>query len=134
MESRKQIAALPVRRAADGGLEVLLVTSRETRRWVIPKGWPMTHLSDPEAASVEAWEEAGVQGAASPDVIGTFGYDKRRPKGNIPVVVEVYRLDVTTIADTWPEAQERQRAWFRPADAALLVQEPELQALLATLE
>ena len=134
MPSKKQIGAMPVRRAGDGGLEVLLVTSRETRRWIIPKGWPIDHLSDAEAAAVEAWEEAGVQGNASDQPLGSFGYDKRRPKDIVPVVVDVYLLDVTTIADDWPEAAERRREWYRPREAAALVQEPELQALIAALE
>ena len=134
MPSKKQIGAIPVRRASDGGLEVLLVTSRETRRWIIPKGWPIDHLSDAEAAAVEAWEEAGVQGTACARAIGSFCYDKRRPKEIVPIVVDVYRLDVTTIADDWPEAAQRRRAWYRPRDAASLVQEPELQVLIAGLE
>ncbi len=114
---------------------MLLVTSREiTRRWIIPKGWPIDHLSDAEAAAVEAWEEAGVQGIACDRSIGSFCYDKRRPKEIVPIVVDVYRLDVTTIADDWPEAAQRCRAWYRPSEAATLVQEPELQALIAALE
>ena len=62
MDEAKQVAALPVRRGEDGSLEVLLVTSRETGRWVIPKGWPSKRLSDREAAAREARQEAGVTG------------------------------------------------------------------------
>ncbi|MFM9942349.1 MAG: NUDIX hydrolase [Hyphomicrobiaceae bacterium] len=127
----RQIAAIPTRRSASGAIEVLLVTSRETQRWVIPKGWPMPGLSDRDAAIEEAWEEAGVQGTASSKIIGTFTYDKRRQNDVVPVVVEVYLLVVTEIAEDWPEAAERQRAWYAPVDAARLVHEPELQVLLA---
>jgi 8-oxo-dGTP pyrophosphatase MutT (NUDIX family) len=66
MEFARQVAALPVRRNPDGSLSVLLVTSRETRRWVIPKGWPWPDRDDYVAATEEAREEAGVLGLALP--------------------------------------------------------------------
>jgi len=130
----RQIAAVPTRRSADGELEVLLVTSRETRRWVVPKGWPISGMSDREAAAEEAWEEAGVRGKIGKRTIGSFSYDKRRPQESVAVVVDVYLLNVTEILDKWPEGAERERRWFAPDIAAELVQEPELRALLASLE
>ncbi len=90
----KQYAALPVRRMG-GKLEVLLVSSRETRRWVIPKGWPMAGLSDAESAAREAFEEAGVEGKVAGKPIGSFAYDKRKKCGTLlPLTVDVFRLDV----------------------------------------
>src|SRR5580658_9664578 len=71
---RLQIAALPSRRTAAGGVEVLLITSRETGRFIIPKGWPMKQLSDPDAAAREAYEEAGVVGKVKRKPIGDYFY------------------------------------------------------------
>ena len=134
MPSSSQVAAIPVRRQDDGKLEVLLVTSRETRRWIVPKGWPWPEVSDHEAAAAEAWEEGGVRGRILPDKLGTFSYDKRRDGILLTVDVVVYVLEVTEEEHTWPEMEERQRAWFSPAAAAKAVMEPELKALLHTLE
>lgn len=124
---------MPVRRLADGKLEVLLITSRETRRWIIPKGWPWPDRPNSEAAAAEAWEEAGVRGRARSEQIGTYTYDKQRPDAVLAVEVEVYLLEVTELEDAWPEAVQRERAWFSPEDAAAAVDEPELQTLLRKL-
>jgi len=134
MRRSTQVAAVPVRRPAHGGLEILLVTSRETQRWVIPKGWPWPKRPDHEAAAAEAWEEAGVLGNAAPDAVGTFTYDKRRRGAVLPVVVSVFLLEVLEVADDWPEIDQRRRAWFSPSAAAEAVNEPELKALLRALE
>lgn len=130
----KQVAAIPVRRHDDGKLEVLLVTSRETRRWVVPKGWPWADVADREAAATEAWEEAGVRGRILADELGSFTYDKQRDGIFNPVVVVVYLLEVVAEESTWPEMDERKRAWFTPAAAAQAVVEPELKALLYALD
>ena len=129
-----QIAAIPVRRDETGALQVLLVTSRETRRWVIPKGWPFDDLADHLAAGEEAWEEAGVRGKLKKKAIGVFHYDKRRRNDVIPIEVAVYRLEVDQVFDTWPESHQRERAWFTIADAAEAIGELELQALILALE
>ena len=125
---------MPVRRSAGGALEVLLVTSRETRRWVIPKGWPWPDIADHLAAAEEAREEAGVTGRAEPEPAGTFRYAKRRPEGTSNLHVTIFMLHVVEELDEWPEKSERQRAWFTPADAANAVDEPELKALILALE
>lgn len=128
-----QYAALPWRDAEDVR-EVLLVTSRETRRWVIPKGWPMKRLAPWAAAAAEAFEEAGVRGEAEPLQFGAYRYDKVRKSGRLrPVKVRVFRLKVTEELTNWPEKGQRERAWFTPAEAAERVAEPELQALLLRL-
>lgn len=129
-----QIAALPIRRAEDGGFEVLLVTSRETRRWVIPKGWPWPGLDDHKAAAEEAREEAGALGSPHTEPLGTFTYIKRRQRDAVHVTVSVFRFDVEEMLDAWPESHQRQRAWFRPEDAANLVEETELKALILAIE
>lgn len=129
-----QVGALPWRRR-DGVLEVLLVTSRETRRWVSPKGWPMPYKSDAEAAATEAWEEAGVKGLVGPAPIGGYSYAKKMKDGSVrPCRVKVYPLEVTTDRDDWPEAAERERRWLSPQEAASLVAEPELADLLRAFD
>ncbi len=133
MEVAQQVAALPVRRGPDGTLRVLLVTTLQTHRWIIPKGWPWPGEHDHTSAAEEAREEAGVLGEARPGSIGSFTYEKRRASGPVPVRVEVYLLDVQEELDTWPECERRQRAWFTPTEAAQAVEEPELRQLLLQL-
>ena len=128
-----QVAALPIRRSDSGAVEVMLVTSRETRRWVVPKGWPWRKVANHDAAAGEAWEEAGVRGLANPKSIGSFTYDKRRKTEVRALKVLVYLLEVTEVAPTWPEHEQRQRDWFSPADAADLVAEADLKDLLRAL-
>ena len=130
-ERKTQYAALPFR-AGPGGLEVLLITSRETHRWVIPKGWPMKGKTAAEAAAQEAFEEAGLAGRVAEAPVGTFHYAKRLKSGvERPVEVLVFPLHVETESDYWPERDERTRRWFTPGEAAAAVDEPELQALIA---
>ena len=133
MELAQQVGALPVRRAPDGSLLVLLVTTLQTQRWIIPKGWPWPGEQDCDAAAEEAREEAGVLGEARVVSIGSFTYEKQRPTGAVPVRVSVYVLEVREELDEWPEAERRQRAWFTPSEAAAIVQEPELRDLLLQL-
>lgn len=133
MAKAYQVAAIPVRRGDGGAIEVLLITSRETRRWVVPKGWPWRRLEDHDAAAGEAWEEAGVRGRPIPESIGTFTYDKRKNGDLRPLTVSVYLLEVSEVVETWPEVDERHRQWFSPAEAAERVDEPELRELLRQL-
>ncbi len=127
-----QVAALPIRRTG-GDIEVLLVTSRETRRWVIPKGWPWADRGHHEAAAAEAWEEAGIRGTVCDVPVGTFHYDKRRKEDVLAVEVTVFLLDVHEEATHWPEESQRSRAWFSPEAAAKAVVEEELKTLLLAL-
>jgi 8-oxo-dGTP pyrophosphatase MutT (NUDIX family) len=129
----KQIAALPIRRGRSG-LDVLLITSRETKRWVIPKGWPMAHLKDFNAAKVEAYEEAGVRGRVSRKAAGRFQYQKLLKSGEVRnITVAVYLLRIGTMLAHWPEKSERRRKWFPVAEAAKLVAEQSLKELLLHL-
>ena len=128
-----QYAALPMRRV-NGRLEVMLITSRETRRWVVPKGWPMEGLSAAEAAAREAYEEAGVEGTVATSPLGHYHYDKRlKNGGRRRCRGDVFALEISEELDTWPEAGQRGRRWFDPAGAALAVEEPDLAELLRKL-
>ena len=131
---RLQVAALCFRNQGDDR-QVLLVTSRDTGRWIIPKGWPIRGLSSSEAARQEAWEEAGVsEGQMAAKSIRTYTYDKTLSSG-LPVAVEtmVYSFEVENLKDDFPESQERRRKWFSPSDAASLVRERELKSIFRAL-
>ena len=129
-ERTKQYAALPFR-AGPSGVEILLITSRETRRWVIPKGWPMKDKAPHEAAAQEAHEEAGLEGDVADRPIGAYRYGKRLKTGQErPVDVWVFPMRVSAENNDWPEKDERERRWFAPADAAAAVVEPELKVLI----
>lgn len=129
-----QVAAIPVRRLGDGTWQVMLVTSRESQRWVVPKGWPWVNLPDHEAAAEEAWEEAGIRGVVHDTPLGTFAYEKRRAdKVLVPVTVVAYLLVVQEEENDWPERHERRRAWFSPDDAAAAVAESDLKSILRGL-
>lgn len=132
MPCRVQVAALPWRRTEDDRFEVMLVTSRGTGRWVLPKGWPEKREEPQEAAAREAAEEAGVSGAISRREVGRFYYGKMLPSGmEWRCEVHVFPLEVDQVADKWPERKKRTRRWFRPQDAARLVQEKDLGELIA---
>ena len=125
-----QYAALPWRQAGRR-LDILLITSRETRRWVIPKGWPMKGRTPYEAAAVEAIEEAGVHGPIEPVPVGVYRYLKRMPDGRtLPIAVVVFPLLVLEQAPHWKEKAQRQSRWFRYRKAAALVAEPALKRLI----
>ena len=117
-----------------GQVEVLLITSRDTGRWVIPKGWAIDGLSPALSAAREAWEEAGVEGEVSATGLGQFRYDKvLRPSEFIPCEVQVFGLRVARLAERFPERKQRRRKWFNAETAARKVNEPQLRALLAAL-
>jgi len=131
-EPRTQYAALPWRKGSNGSVEMLLITSRESRRWVIPKGWPMKDRKPGVCAAQEAFEEAGVLGTCGRKTVGAYHYDKRLRSGRLQHVrVMVYPMEVREQRDKWPEQGQRDRLWTDPAEAAGLVDEPELKTLLA---
>lgn len=131
---RLQVAALCYRNEGDSK-EVLLVTSRGTGRWILPKGWPINGLDAGQAALQEAWEEAGVRkGAVDGHAIGTYTYDKALDEGwSIEIETLVYPVEVEDMRETFPECRQRQRTWVAPAKAANMVREPELQSILRDL-
>jgi 8-oxo-dGTP pyrophosphatase MutT (NUDIX family) len=128
---RVQAAALPWRRT-ETGVAVMLITSRDTGRWVLPKGWPKAGELLCDAAAREAAEEAGIKGRVDGEEVGRFFYAKTRAKGDpVPCEVLVYPLEVGRVADRWKEKGQRDRKWVSPDDAAGMVAEPGLSALLA---
>lgn len=129
----EQVGALCVRRHDDGSCQVLLVTSRGTGRWIIPKGWKAKHLDDHEAAAREAAEEAGVSGKVTSKPIGNYTYFKLDGATARALRVAVYVLLVSRIKDYWPEQGQRRRAWFDIREAVEKVQEPRLRALIKGL-
>lgn len=129
----RQLAALPWRRD-NGVLEVLLITSRTNRKWMLPKGWPMDGKSDGEAAAREAFEEAGVQGLVTEAPIGSYAYIKLFDDGSTkPSQAIIYALQVTRQLGEWPEQGERRRKWFTVKGAAKRAFEPDLRRFLTNL-
>jgi two-component system phosphate regulon sensor histidine kinase PhoR len=129
-----QYGVIPVRPAADGGVEVLLITSRETRRWVVPRGNPVAGKTPVESAAQEAFEEAGIRGIVDPEPVGRYFYRKRRRNGAVlPAEVQLFRMSVAEERDDWPEKGERERRWFAPQEAAAAVAEAELAEMIRSL-
>jgi len=132
---RVQYGALPYRITKAGMLEVLLITSRTRRRWIIPKGWPIKGRKPSKSAAREAYEEAGVCGKISAKPIGRFVYDKVRDEDGraVPCEVVVFGLKVNRQLKTWPEANERELRWLLPGDAEALTDEEGLRPLIIAL-
>ncbi len=125
-----QVAAL-CWRLRESRPEILLITSRDTGRWILPKGWPMEDRSAAEAAAQEAWEEAGIRGVVTAEAMGQYTYAKTRPDADpLTCMVHVFEIKVGSLAKTYPEHRQRKRKWFSPEKAARKVAEPELQELL----
>lgn len=128
---RRQYAALPWRRQ-DEAVQVLLITSRETRRWVVPKGWRKKGEPPAITAAREALEETGAGGRVDEAALGEYRYQKLMKDGTAQRVrVSVFALEVLFEHEDWPEREEREKLWTTPDHAARLVDEPELQALIA---
>jgi 8-oxo-dGTP pyrophosphatase MutT (NUDIX family) len=127
---RLQVAAL-CHQGTGHARRYLLVTSRGTGRWIIPKGWPIRGLSCSQTAMQEAWEEAGVtDGDATPNPMARYTYHKRKEFGlGVPVETLVYSVAVKQMSDNFPEAHERKLIWVKPETAATMVDEPELQRI-----
>lgn len=114
--------------------DVVLVTSRGTGRWVIPKGWPMEGKTLSAAAATEAWEEAGVEGRMQEAELGRYRYDKEQEPGfSVPVEVRVFLMEAERLRSDFPESKQRKRRWFPPAEAARMVAEPGLREILLAL-
>lgn len=131
----EQYGVLAYRYAAGGQVELLLVTSRETGRWIVPKGNRVPGLGPAESAAREGFEEGGVEGDVAPEPIGRYRYVKQRRSGGVtPASVLIYPMRVTRQLGDWPEKSERQTAWFSLADAAASVAERSLRQLILSFE
>ena len=133
-ETRTQFAALPFRVSKKKGgksIEILLISSLDSGRWIIPKGWPMDGLTPAEAAGQEAWEEAGIKGRVHEVCVGLYSYSKWIDEDlSLPVIVAVFPLAVKRLEEDFPEAGKRKRKWCSPKKAASRVLEPELKQLI----
>jgi 8-oxo-dGTP pyrophosphatase MutT (NUDIX family) len=130
---RIQYAALPYRFTPAAALEILLVTTRRSRRWIIPKGWPIKGLRPPKSAAREAFEESGVRGKVGAKSVGVFNYDKLLDEHGIEVncEVRVFPLLVKRQSEAWPEFEQRVVQWVEPARAVALIKEPGLKKIVA---
>jgi len=129
---RNQYGAICFRRK-DGGcdIEILVISSRDTGRWIVPKGWPMKGKEPHEAAAIEAWEEAGVRGKVRKTPVGRYTYLKELEGGKVvPCVVEMFQVEVKEVQSQFKERGQRLRDWVRPDEAARRVREVELKSLL----
>jgi len=132
---RTQFAALCYRVKNDK-VQILLVTSRGSGRWIVPKGWPMDGKTPAESAAQEAWEEAGVTGVADSRPLGLFSYNKMLDDEDmgLPCVAMVYGIKVKSLARDFPEAGQRTRKWVSRKKAAGMVDEPELSRILSDFD
>ena len=131
----RQVAALPWRRTDAGAVEIMMITSRETRRWVVPKGGRMAGKADHEAATIEAYEEAGLQGVIAERPVGHFRYLKRLRSGeDRACMVAVYPLEVLIQLGGYPEAGQRELRWMDRRTAAEAVHEADLAELIRAFE
>lgn len=128
------MAAL-VWRPGPGEVDVLLVTSRETGRWLVPKGWMVDGKTAIASALQEAYEEAGALAEPSERLLGSYGYDKILKDGSVmPCAVGVFAVPLLRVLDRWPEMNQRKRRWYSAGTAASLVREPGLADLLRQFE
>lgn len=134
MDMRTQFAALCYRLVKEKP-EILLITSRRSGRWILPKGWPVDGWSPVECALAEAWEEAGVRGRVMGDCLGLYSYHKTiGPERGLPCAAMVFPVRVSSLAQKYPEAGQRRRKWLRPRKAAQKVDEKELAHILRNFD
>jgi len=126
-----QSGALPWRVGKGNKPEVMLVTGRRSKRWMIPKGWPVSGKSLAESAEQEAFEEAGIEGKVAAEPIGAFRHVKQHLRlSDIEVEILVHPMAVERELDDWPERGEREREWFELGEAAERVDSEELKELI----
>lgn len=133
-KSIRQVAAIPYRLNDVGRPEVMVITSRTTKRFVVPKGWPMKGKSGRKAATIEARQEAGVLGKTLKKPAGSYSYWKRVSNCFVRVDVKVFLMTVSEVSLKWEERKRRRRAWLSPSEAAMLIDEPELASMVAAID
>ncbi|HAC64937.1 MAG TPA: NUDIX hydrolase [Cyanothece sp. UBA12306] len=124
----EQSAVIPYR-FRQGNLEVLLITSRNNKRWIIPKGIIEPDMTPEDSGAQEAFEEAGVKGKVSSKIMGSYTYQK----WGTTCRVKIFILEVEVIYIDWLEASFRKRQWVNISDAIKLIQEEEVRKILAKL-
>lgn len=127
-----QVAALPWRKG-ESGVEILLITSRRTKRLIIPKGWPMRRHTGPEVAAIEAMEEAGVAGRIKARPLGHYSYSKVFDDCVLPVRVAVFPLRVKEEFSEWREVDDRRRIWLSRSEACAVVTDAGLARLFSRI-
>lgn len=131
---RTQFAALCYR-VRRGKVQILVITSRRTKRWIVPKGWPMEGKTPAASAATEAWEEAGVRGKSSDAALGVYTYGKHMgDEDELPCVVMLYPMLVKSLAKKYPENGQRRRRWVSRKKAAKLVEEDDLGRLIVNFD
>jgi ADP-ribose pyrophosphatase YjhB (NUDIX family) len=130
MMGNVQFAALPFR-TAGSGVEIMLITTRQKRRWSVPKGSPIGKKKPHRVAEVEAFEEAGLAGAARKRALGSFRHRKQRGNRKLDLRVHLFPLEVRGQARTWPEKGQRRAIWLPASEAARLVHKRRLAKLIA---
>ena len=130
---RTQFAALCYR-VKDDKLQFLLITSRKSGRWIVPKGWPMDGETPMDAAATEAYEEAGVRGKIQPRPVGVFSYYRVKSSNELPCIAVVYPLKVKKVLNRWPERKERERKWVSRKKAMAMIDDPDLCAIIERFE
>ncbi|MCX7561187.1 NUDIX hydrolase [Sulfitobacter sp. F26204] len=129
-ELRTQFGALCYRIRRDK-VQILVITSRRSKRWIVPKGWPMEGKTPAVSAATEAWEEAGVRGKPDETALGVYTYGKNRGEGDeLPCLVMVFPLLVKSLAKKFPESGQRRRRWVSRKKAAKMVAEEDLAQLI----
>jgi 8-oxo-dGTP pyrophosphatase MutT (NUDIX family) len=124
-----QSGVIPYRRK-DGELQILLITSLKSKRWILPKGYIEFNLSPFESAKKEAYEEAGVTGANETVEVGSL--KKKRPIGLCNIII--YSMEVLEVLDDYPEKDLRKRKWFSVKEAAESISFPEVSEMILQLE
>lgn len=133
-DTRSQFGAICYR-VRSGKTQILLITSRRTGRWIVPKGWPIPQVTPADTAATEAFEEAGVEGDVQNVCLGLYAYDKTvAGTARVPCVVALYPIRVRTLRRKFPERDQRKRKWLSRKRAAALVDEPELGEILARFD
>lgn len=128
--ARTQFAALCWRERR-GKVQVLMITSRRRKRWIVPKGWPMDGKTPAQCALIEAWEEGGVIGTASDECIGVYSYARlREGEEDLPCLAMLYPVKVKKLKKKFPEAKDRRRKWVSRKKAAKMVHERALGKLI----
>jgi 8-oxo-dGTP pyrophosphatase MutT (NUDIX family) len=131
---RRQYGALPFRVGADGKISIMLVTTRGTGRWIVPKGWPIANLRPRDVAAREAYEEAGLVGEMlGKKAVGRFTYEKSGGGHARRCEVKLFAMRIHHQLPDWPERVQRETRWFAPEAAAAVVEEAALASLLLAL-